>query len=378
MRQLVFWTHLVAGVAAGSIVLVMSATGVLLTYEKQIIAWSDRGYRAAPPSSDAPRLPLEELAAGVLALRPHAVITTITVRSDRQAPLTVALAPSGMVFVNPYTGEVLGDGNQRVRGFFRAVTDWHRWLATSGEMRATGRAITGVANLAFLVLVVTGTYLWIPRVWSRASVKAVLWFRGGVRGRARDFNWHNTVGVWSVVPLFVMVISGVVISYPWATALVYRVTGTEPPAPQQRPAAPNAPGRRPAQTDTSGLDLMIAVAATRVPGWQSIAVRVPAPSAHTVTLTLDRGNGTRPDKRATLVLDRTGRVVRWQPYSSQNGGQKARAWLRYLHTGEAGGVISQTIAGLASAGAVVLVYTGLALAWRRFFGKSSSSRAAAA
>ena len=216
----------------------------------------------------------------------------------------VALAPSGMVFVNPYTGQVLGEGNKGVRGFFRAVTDWHRWLATSGESRATGRAITGAANLAFLLLVMTGAYLWIPRAWSRASVRAVLWFRGGLRGRARDFNWHNTIGVWSVAPLFLIVTSGVVMSYPWANALVYRATGNEPPAPQQRLATPPR-GQRPPQADFSGLDPLIARAAAQMPGWESISVRPPAAPDGAVTLAIDRGNGTRPDKRATLVLDRS-------------------------------------------------------------------------
>ena len=40
--------------------------------------------------------------------------------------------------------------------------------------------------------------------------------------------------------------------------------------------------------------------------------------------------------------------------------------LRFAHTGEVLGLPGQTIAGIASAGAVVLVYTGLALALRRF------------
>jgi uncharacterized iron-regulated membrane protein len=37
-----------------------------------------------------------------------------------------------------------------------------------------------------------------------------------------------------------------------------------------------------------------------------------------------------------------------------------------LHTGEAGGVVGQLVAGLASAGGAVLVYTGAALGWRRY------------
>ena len=41
VRPLIFWPHLVGGIIAGAIVLVMSVTGVLLAYEKQMIAWAD-------------------------------------------------------------------------------------------------------------------------------------------------------------------------------------------------------------------------------------------------------------------------------------------------------------------------------------------------
>ena len=42
LRTLIFWPHLVAGITAGVVILVMSVTGVLLTYERQLIAWSDK------------------------------------------------------------------------------------------------------------------------------------------------------------------------------------------------------------------------------------------------------------------------------------------------------------------------------------------------
>ena len=41
-RSLIFWLHLTAGVVAGTVVLMMSVTGVLLTYEKQMVAWAER------------------------------------------------------------------------------------------------------------------------------------------------------------------------------------------------------------------------------------------------------------------------------------------------------------------------------------------------
>ncbi len=36
VRKILFWSHLVAGVSAGLVILVMSATGVLLAFEKQV------------------------------------------------------------------------------------------------------------------------------------------------------------------------------------------------------------------------------------------------------------------------------------------------------------------------------------------------------
>ena len=101
----------------------------------------------------------------------------------------------------------------------------------AGESRPTGRAITGASNLMFLFIVVSGLFLWWPRTWTWAAVRNVIWFRGGLPGKARDFNWHNTIGFWSAIPLAIIVAGGVVISYPWATALVYRAYGEQPPAP---------------------------------------------------------------------------------------------------------------------------------------------------
>lgn len=47
--------------------------------------------------------------------------------------------------------------------------------------------------------------------------------------------------------------------------------------------------------------------------------------------------------------------------------QMMRSLNRTLHTGEAGGILGQTLAFLACIGGLVLVYTGFALSFRRFF-----------
>ncbi|HYH86089.1 MAG TPA: PepSY-associated TM helix domain-containing protein [Pyrinomonadaceae bacterium] len=366
-RKVIFWCHLLAGTTAGVVILVMSLTGVLLTYERQITAWADaRGLRVAPHAPGAARLPLETLVAKAREGR-SAAPSALTLRADANAPVSVSFGREGVVFVNPYTGEMLGEGSRGVRAFFQTVTDWHRWLGASGESRAVGRAVTGACNLAFLFIVMSGFYLWWPRSWSWRAVRNVTWFRRGLPGRARDFNWHNTVGFWSVLPLFVVVLSSVVISYTWAGNLVYRVVGETPPAPRTPPAQPpGGQGERKAELALDGLDALLTRSEHQVQGWQSISLQLPSKADAPVTFTIDRGDGGQPQKRAQLTLDRaTGEVVRWEPFESYTAGRRLRSYMRFAHTGEVLGFFGQTVAGLASLGGTLLVYTGLALAWRR-------------
>ena len=106
-----------------------------------------------------------------------------------------------------------------------------------------GKAITGVSNLIFLFIVISGFYLWWPRTWTWTQFRQVIWFRGGLSSKARDFNWHHVIGYWSLVPLAVIVWSGVVIGYPWASDLTFRMAGEAPPRPPQ--GGPQRPGERP-------------------------------------------------------------------------------------------------------------------------------------
>jgi uncharacterized iron-regulated membrane protein len=384
-RTAIFWLHLATGIVAGSIVLIMSVTGVLLMYERQIVEWADRGLRPVPPAPGAARLPVETLLGKAAAFHPGATVSSLTIQADPAAPAQVGLGRERTLFVDPYSGEILGEGSPTVRAAFHRITDWHRWLGAGEEGRDEGRKVTGACNLAFLFLVISGLYLWVPRKWTRQQVRNVAWFRGGLSARARDFNWHNTIGLWIWLPLFVIVLSGVFISYPWAGDLLLRLSGEEV-TPRRSEGPGSGPGRKPegggprgdgdrrAEVSLDGFDELWAQAERKVVGWQSISLRLPSSPEAPVTFTILRGGRGRPDLRAQLTLDRaSGEEKTWQTYASQGVGRRVRAWMRWLHTGEAGGWIGQTIAGLASAGAAVLVWTGLALSWRRFFSRRKTS-----
>ena len=75
----------------------------------------------------------------------------------------------------------------------------------------------------------------------------------------------------------------------------------------------------------------------------------------------------QPHLRSTLVLDKeTAEVQTLTTFLDQSAGQRLRSWLRFAHTGEFYGVGGQTVAGIASCSAVMLVLTGLSLSIRRF------------
>lgn len=378
LRRLLFWIHLTAGCVAGLVILAMSVSGVLLAYKRQVINWSDGTFHSQAVVGTQ-RVPLEQLLAA-LSQTQGRTPTAITVRSDSTSPVAFDFGRERTVFVDPYSGQVLGEGSRKLRTFFSAVEDWHRWLGAGVTRRPSGRAMTGACNLAFLILVTTGPFLWWPKEWNWNNLKKVVLFRGGAWGRARDWNWHNVLGFWCVLPLFLIVITGVIMSYGWANNLLYRMTGNTPP-PQvsltaQGPAERD-PGRGQRRNPDHGapgsetarfgeLDKLFARAGLQVPGWTTITLRLPNAAAVPLTFSIDRGNGGRPDLRSQLTLDPvSGEIVRWEPFSSYNRGRQLRAWARFTHTGEAGGWLGQTLAAAASTGASLLVFTGLSLGVRR-------------
>lgn len=372
-RKFIFWCHLCVGSAAGVVILVMSVTGVLLGFERQINSWVDSRYRVSLQETGTNLISLDKLRSAM----PSGVRQpppSVTIRANPSAPLELSYGRERTVFVNPYTGKVLGDAPRGARDFFGTTEKIHR--ALGGALRNSfGRSVTGVCNLLFLGLVISGIYLWFPKQWTAKHIRPALWFRQGLSGRPRDWNWHNTIGFWCAIPLFFIVLSGVIMSYQWANNLLYQLTGTQPPPAPSGNGRPGQPpnGRSGQRMDESSAYLSSDELFNRVkqqsPEWKSITFRMPTPRDGTVVFTVDTGNGGQPQKRSQLTVDRkTGTLIRTENFDSYNLGRKLRFIARFLHTGEVLGLPGQMIATVASLGAVFLVWTGISLALRRLAG----------
>lgn len=418
-RKVLFWVHLVAGLISGLAIAIMCFTGTMLAFEKEIIAWSERDARRIEVPAHAQRLSLDELQRRLRAAQPEARPASIVIQNDPAAAVAFTTGRTGAFYVNPYTGEVRQPKSATMGAFMHAMVDWHRYLNFHGEQtRPVGKLINGICNLAFAVLAVTGLYLWMPRQWSWRALRPIAWFRQNTSGKARDFNWHNTIGLWTAPILIVLTLTAVPISFQWGGRLIFTLTGTAAPAPGS--TGPGALAGPPVEVPTPPAgatpltqDALLAAAQKHAPDWKTITIRTGAPvgrsgrgprPASADTPSSSRPEAPRPDSArptssapqaatftirhaaswprtatTTLALNPfTGDLLRRTGYADMNAAQQVRSWTRFLHTGEAVGPIGQIVAGLACLGGLFLVYTGFALSWRRFFGKRIPADNAAA
>ncbi len=409
-RKTVFWLHLVAGLVAGTTIAVMSFTGGVLAFEHEIVGWAERDFRQVKVSAEASRLPLTELRSAFAEIYPDKTLAQITVSSDPRQAVELRVGRRESYFANPYTGEIMAPDSAAIRGFMSANLRWHRWLAQEGDNRSLGAAITGASNFAFVVLAITGLYLWWPAAWRWPVLRRSLAFIHNSSAKARDWNWHNAIGFWFLVPILAMSVTGVFLSYTWAADLVYKATGEEIPQQRGRQTVDlsDVTFERPAQrTRPADIDRRLASVTAALPAWDTITLPLSSGrgrgghshgghgrghghshgsearsgSGGSGSPAAGQQRGSNPVVVEAKLADRWPRtattsvvlnpfnaeVLKIVGFEDRSAGGKIRGWIRHLHTGAALGWPGKLIGALGCIGGCFLVYTGFALSWRRFF-----------
>ena len=367
LRRAMFLLHLTAGCLVGIVVFFLAATGFLLAWQKPVTAWAERSYNTPPPEGTTVPLPLDRLV-DIAARSEGQQPTSVTVKADRAAPVEVDFGRDHRLFLNCFSGSLLGSGAVRTRSFFETITSLHRWFGTPMQDHGAARVAKGAFALALLFLITTGLFLWMPRNWNWQRLRAGAVLRFGLSGRARNWNLHNVIGIWVAVPLAVIAITGGILAYNWMTTLLYVSTGSAAPANGKavEPSARKHHGLGASDSPAVQLQQILDVARQQAVGWQSLRIALPNASDRKLDVNVDFADGGRPDQQSILVFDReTGEVVRRMAFSSFNLGRQLRSFTKYVHTGEAGGLVGETIAGLTSLACCFLVWTGLAMALQR-------------
>ncbi|MBI3792493.1 MAG: PepSY domain-containing protein, partial [Gemmatimonadetes bacterium] len=219
IRAVLFWVHLVMGTTAGVVILVMSVTGAMLGFEREIVDAIDGAPKATVPAG-AVRLPLDTLFARAR-LAPSDV-SLLSIRRDPAEPVVARARARGAPtrLLDPYTGADLPRPTTgRAAETMQAVRRWHRFLGQENG-RGVGRTLTGAANLLFVFLGLTGLWLWWPRRWTAAIVRSTTIPAFRLSAKAREFNWHHVAGIWLAIPIILVSASGVFLSYEWPQVML--------------------------------------------------------------------------------------------------------------------------------------------------------------
>jgi uncharacterized iron-regulated membrane protein len=362
IRKFLFWSHLVIGLLTGVFVFVLCLTGAVLAFEQQIVDWAERDVRASPPSDTTPFLPPKAIVAGAAKVEP-ATPSGIEWFADPQMPVRVRYPEQKLVLINGYTAEVLGRGATDMRAFMR----WNVELHTNLTVKAVGRWAVSFANAGFVFLIASGAWLWWPRHWRWKVLRNSIAIRFNVRGKARDWNWHNVFAFWFFLPLAVIALTGLVLSFGavdrwWKEFASARVLAPSVPAGRVSTSAVSPP------TDCR-LGWLQGVG-QRYPAWRSMTLNGSGNTNADGQYSLMVHEGMprhRLSNRSVIVDARSKAVLRESDWSGEEPKNRARAIARLGHTGELLGLWGQWLAFLTSLAGLVLVYTGFALSWRRFF-----------
>lgn len=365
IRKLFFWLHLILGCSAAIFVFLMSVTGVALTYERQMIKSAEQADYPKASTSYEQRLPITnfvELAKGY----PTKKAPQIVLLNEESAPIMVKDGRKTVAYLNPFTGAEIAKLGDETKNFFSKLRAFHRWLTLDGKFSDMGRLVNGVANLFFVVLILSGLYLWLPKRFKYRAFKQKLTLSNDhSTTKARNYQWHNVFGIYMAPILFVIAFTAIFFSFKWPGELL-----------KANVSAQSISLPKPVETtqEVLSIDNQISKLVQQFPQWQTISFDLSEKATNLQHFSVDNGNGGEPQKRISVAVDTlTGDIVEQQGFEQLSEYRKARSYIRFLHTGEAFGLLGQTLAGLASLLACLLVYTGVMLSWNRWKNSQAKS-----
>lgn len=255
-RRCIFWAHLATGVVVGLIIFILAVTGMLMSFETQIVSKAERSMvreKAPVQAALTPEELVEKFQGSGVEGRP----TGLSLSSNAEDPAAFVIGRGNQQQFHPSTGESMGKGAEGTRKFFQTVLSIHRWLtlptqAPEGQARAQGAGaaspgqpaagaarpttwkdiggnINAAGALVFFFLLISGLFLWIPKKLAWRAFKPVLFVQPKLKGRARDWNWHNIAGFWASPFILVITVTGIIMFYPWANKLLFNAFGEQPP-----------------------------------------------------------------------------------------------------------------------------------------------------
>lgn len=361
----------------------------MLVFENEVNEWFRRDLYYVETVKESP-LPMDKLLEKVATTLPDSVsVTGVSISSDPGRAYQVSLSKPrrASLYVDQYTGEVKGKSERS--GFFMFMFRMHRWLLDSmnpgNEGIFWGKMIVGVSTLLLVFVLISGIVIWWPR--TRKALKNSLKITATKGWRRFWYDLHVAGGMYALIFLLAMALTGLTWSFPWYRTAFYKVFGVEV---QQRAAQGHEQksdaqkrdtklaahrekkregnevrkGERSGRPENNHSD-MYSVTSPFV-YWQEIydKLRHQNPeykqisiSSGTASVSFNRFGNQRASDRYSFNTD-NGEFTETSLYQHQDKSGKIRGWIYSVHVGNWGGMFTRILTFIAALLGAALPLTG--------------------
>lgn len=383
INKVITWLHLWLGLVTGIVVVIVSVTGCLFVFQTEI---SNLVYKkeffVTPPHTGVRTLPMHVLAQKArTALGETHAPNYITAYADPgRAWEFMAYEPGDQnaitfpgsvkyyqsAFVNPYTGEITGKINY-MHDFFIIVKyiHWSLYLGTK-----YGQPIVGWGTLLFVISLITGFIMWIPKRWNRTERNKSFTVRWKARWKRLNYDLHNVLGFYTIIIALVLGFTGLVYSFSWFSSAVYAAGSL----------SMKAPGIKTYQSGSTGGDVLHPVdrafAQTRksYPDAKRYGVEMPGNKEASISVTAFRQKEVYYDASTEYFDQYSARPLGKESFGAKNNGEKLILMNYDIHVGAIGGLVGKIIAFIVSLICGSLPVTGFIIWWGKRKKEPSLSR----
>lgn len=371
MKKLILSIHRWLGLGTGLVVFIVAVTGALFAFSDEVKDYLRHDYRWLQAEETSP-LPLDTLLYKVQSryeMPFYQVVVYNHPRRSVELRVYKKAKEAGDVFwyldtveayytlyVHPGTGRVLKVVNEKY-DFFHLVKMMHWSLLLHNDI---GQPIVGYSTLLFVVLLLTGLWLWYPK--SNKGWKQRFWFSWKkTTGRKRkNYDLHNIGGFYAFMPALVLALTGMVWAFPWFRMLVYVLVSMSTTPPDLGPPPFADTLRQEKISYQKALDT-----ARRL---------YPAAAAYGIALTqeykpLQITVQQTEHRYAVLhqlyVHPSTGKVLKHRTHAQKNAGEKLITANYDIHVGAIAGFAGKLLAFVVSLLVAMLPITGFYIWWGR-------------
>jgi len=218
LSKLNAWLHLWLGLVSGIIIVILSITGCILVFKQELNVLTKPWMRVEQPQGKS-QLPPSVLYEQVSKQLPDNIIYNAWYHGqDRSVQMNID--SDSVVYVNPYTAEIIALVDHE--DFFHFIEEghYHLWLPDH-----IAHHVVGWSMAIFLILLITGLVLWWPKKWNKKHRDDSFKIRWKARFKRLNYDLHNVLGFYSLLIALLMVLTALIMCFPWFSNAAYWVTG---------------------------------------------------------------------------------------------------------------------------------------------------------